>query len=244
MILALLRGNLKVVLIALAFSLTLGLAVSLLLVGSARAQRTAVPPPEFLIVATRLDTGERLDQFIFSRVPTPDLEPRADGVRGMGKWSDGDRVAYRGAYAFWLHEDPGNHDFLQAFRFFVVIYEANPPGFPLQINDKFMAELVPGGGLPYPYEKPTGVVPLDASHPGASFEFYHLRPPSKVSQLLARFTVPSVSSVNPTVRWWYHGNGTVLGTVAGVIKFKVIMSAMSPFYVFCVAGVPTEGCVD
>ena len=211
-------------------------------------------PPYFEIVGMNPNVpdgtpGKLWFSFRFSRLATPDIEPRPDGQRGSGQWTDWpadpaahgcDRIGYDTAYCFWEHQDPGVHNFVVAIRFFVQRYGN---AFTVQINDRYMREdpfragRETGGVPPYPYEV-VPAVSVDHIRPGGIVEFIHQR--EKGRQVLATLDVPAISPTNSRVRWYYQLGGLFVAELDGVPLARVIISATHPAYTYRIRGVDTR----
>lgn len=209
--------------------------------------------PEFSFFARTQDsTGawDPLFAFKFSRIDAVDLAPRWDDcVYGSGYWEDGDRIAYHTGYAFFAHQDPDHHDYLNVIRFMVQAYGS----VPIQVNDRYMSERLgqPSNpedpenstwqGLPpYPYEQ-DATVAYDTTRPGGVIEVIHNRT-TQYDQRLYHFEVPAVSETNPKVKFYYQLGGlfVVVHDDLGPIA-RIIVTSLNPNYAFRVLGVTTGG---
>lgn len=192
-------------------------------------------------------------QFRLDREPLQDLPVSQRDIddygfnRGFSRWSDGDRISYHTAYAFWQHQDPGFHDFINALRFH---WQEHGQPVPVgRIIDQGMSEnpfdpnaTTERQGLAiYPYERVA--IPLnlvDFSRPGGIVEVIHQR--RRNNQVLQTIVIPEVSPQNPRVRWYYQLGGKFLAVheTYGVIS-SIIIAAMFPAYTFRIRGVLTGG---
>lgn len=178
--------------------------------------------------------GFSFSSFTFSRLPVSDLEARADGVRGSSKWADGDRLGYETGWSCFLHEDPGFHAFIPAFRFMIQVYGDTAAISGVRVNDKGMAESKDGfSGPPYPYE-PNVSVPIDRRWPGGTLLLYHARPKSEGGkQLLRKFVIPAISPTDPNTRCFYQLGGLIVcedgsrGTIS-----RIIFASLDRSYTF------------
>lgn len=177
-------------------------------------------------------------QIAFNGTDQPDLEPRVDSVFGSYRWVSGDRIAYHSGYTYLAHQDPGQHGYLLAFRFFFQISDDSH-----SLRDSGMRELRPQGELPYPYERdfPVEGVP---GEPVQKIAFFHQREcpggRSECAQLIAEYYLPQPGDTMPSgqiqeLSWENQGAGFIAGIhpVLGEVT-KFIVSSQHPKYRFAV----------
>lgn len=162
----------------------------------------------FDIVMTKVSNKEVIFTFRMSTVPTDDLEPRPDGLKGKGNYMFWIRGDYTTAIFAFQHEDQPNHGLVDVVRFAIQQF-SDVPGF--QINDR-NGKTPAIARRPYPYEpKPTNAL-IDFTRPDPVISLYHHRAGfvsqsgCRNCQLLAQLRWSTVDRTkNAKVRFYYQG---------------------------------------